>query len=118
MGYRARGCIAGVSSSRVYCRGIELEGVLQGYRARGCIAGVSSSRVYCRGIVTKRLCLQIGDKTGEAAAEMNLTDIRRSLGLPLDTDPLEDCGDLSDDQRSTTSVRRKSMEKMDLLKVS
>lgn len=54
---------------------------------------------------------QIGDKTGEAAAQMNLTDIRRSLGLPLDCDPIDDYTDHS-------SVRRKSMEKMDLLKVT
>ncbi|KAG0728516.1 hypothetical protein GWK47_032324 [Chionoecetes opilio] len=54
----------------------------------------------------------IGDKTGQAAAQMNLSDIRKVLGLPpapFDQEPTEDLKARS---------RRKSMENMDLLKVS
>lgn len=57
------------------------------------------------------LSLQIGDKTGQAAAQMNLSDIRKVLGLP--PTPLD--SDSPDDPKSRT--RRKSMENMDLLKV-
>ena len=56
---------------------------------------------------------QIGDKTGEAAAQMNLTDIKRSLGLPLE----EDLPEEGAEERPASAIRRKSMEKMDLLKV-
>lgn len=56
--------------------------------------------------------LQIGDKTGQAAAQMNLTDIRKVLGLPPTTN---DTSESADDAKSRT--RRKSMENMDLLKV-
>ncbi|XP_018025343.1 G-protein-signaling modulator 2 [Hyalella azteca] len=59
---------------------------------------------------------EIGDKTGEAAAEMNLTDIRRSLGLPLDSDFL--LQEFDGGTPDLSSVRRKSMEKMDLLKMT
>lgn len=56
--------------------------------------------------------LQIGDKTGQAAAQMNLSDIRKVLGLPPTTN---DTSESADDAKSRT--RRKSMENMDLLKV-
>lgn len=58
---------------------------------------------------------EIGDKTGQAAAQMNLTDIRKALGLPptpADSDSVE----TSEDSKSR--ARRKSMENMDLLKMT
>lgn len=55
--------------------------------------------------------LQIGDKTGQAAAQMNLADIRKVLGLP----PTPVDSECADDVKSRN--RRKSMENMDLLKV-
>ncbi|KAF2361686.1 GoLoco motif [Trinorchestia longiramus] len=65
---------------------------------------------------------EIGDKTGEAAAQMNLTDIRRSLGLPVDAEHLLQEADTGspelDRVSSSSSIRRKSMEKMDLLKMT
>uniref|UniRef100_A0A6A7G3Y8 G-protein-signaling modulator 2-like n=1 Tax=Hirondellea gigas TaxID=1518452 RepID=A0A6A7G3Y8_9CRUS len=64
---------------------------------------------------------EIGDKTGEAAAQMNLTDIRRSLGLPLDAEAMEqELAEHDSEQYAAggASIRRKSMEKMDLLKAS
>ena len=57
---------------------------------------------------------QIGDRTGEAAAQMNLDDIRTCLGLPPST-PLHQTPD--EKRASSSSIRRTSMEKMDLIKV-
>ncbi|XP_069171961.1 G-protein-signaling modulator 2 isoform X19 [Procambarus clarkii] len=58
---------------------------------------------------------QIGDKTGQAAAQMNLTDIRKLLGLPP-TPVDSELSESAEDVKSRT--RRKSMENMDLLKAS
>ncbi|XP_042224878.1 G-protein-signaling modulator 2-like isoform X2 [Homarus americanus] len=58
---------------------------------------------------------EIGDKTGQAAAQMNLSDIRKVLGLPptpIDSESSES----AEDAKSRT--RRKSMENMDLLKMT
>ncbi|KAB7497294.1 G-protein-signaling modulator 2 [Armadillidium nasatum] len=57
---------------------------------------------------------EIGDQTGQAAAQMNLNDIRRALGLPLTTQ--EGSGANSEIARARN--RRKSMEQMDLLKMT
>lgn len=57
---------------------------------------------------------EIGDKTGQAAAQMNLTDIRKALGLP--PTPVDSESTDSEDAKSRT--RRKSMENMDLLKMT
>ncbi|XP_069171964.1 G-protein-signaling modulator 2 isoform X20 [Procambarus clarkii] len=58
---------------------------------------------------------EIGDKTGQAAAQMNLTDIRKLLGLPP-TPVDSELSESAEDVKSRT--RRKSMENMDLLKAS
>nr|XP_045608187.1 G-protein-signaling modulator 2-like isoform X3 [Procambarus clarkii] len=58
---------------------------------------------------------QIGDKTGQAAAQMNLTDIRKLLGLPP-TPVDSELSESAEDVKSRT--RRKSMENMDLLKMT
>ncbi|CAL4061356.1 unnamed protein product, partial [Meganyctiphanes norvegica] len=55
---------------------------------------------------------EIGDKSGMAAAQINLNDIHRNLGLP---DPVEVQGS---DSNSKPRPRRKSMENMDLLKMT
>ena len=65
----------------------------------------------CYSLLPSCLC-QIGDKTGQAAAQMNLSDIRKVLGLP----PAPFDQDSAEDNKART--RRKSMENMDLLKVS
>ena len=57
---------------------------------------------------------QIGDQTGQAAAKMNLNDIRRALGLPPNPEDLEA---MPAQAVIRARNRRRSMEKMDLLKV-
>ncbi|XP_076050082.1 G-protein-signaling modulator 2-like [Oratosquilla oratoria] len=56
------------------------------------------------------ISMEIGDKTGQAAAQMHLADLRRILGLPS-TEP----GNETDEK---ARPRRKSMENMDLLKMT
>ncbi|XP_071528691.1 G-protein-signaling modulator 2 isoform X1 [Panulirus ornatus] len=58
---------------------------------------------------------EIGDKTGQAAAQMNLSDIRKVLGLPPTATDSES-SESAEDAKSRT--RRKSMENMDLLKMT
>ena len=71
--------------------------------------------------------LQIGDPTGEATAQMNLADLRRTLGVDGDGG----CGGMGNSTKGHASEadddglygadskarRRLSMERMDLLKV-
>ena len=64
---------------------------------------------------------KIGDPTGEATAQMNLADLRRTLGLELDGAASNAGQSEGDDDglygADKARQRRLSMERMDLLKV-
>lgn len=71
------------------------------------------------------LCAQLGDPLGQATAQMNVSDLRKALGLPA--------GELSPDSEQLVAsftqpspgpalrryrVRRESMEQLQLIKVA
>lgn len=75
---------------------------------------------------------QLGDSVGESTARMNVSDLRKMLGLPdapMEADSLSDIRSTADSDdavsqtRSSNSssrhfrVRRQSMEQLDLIKV-
>ncbi|XP_076043541.1 G-protein-signaling modulator 2-like isoform X2 [Oratosquilla oratoria] len=57
------------------------------------------------------ISVEIGDKTGQAAAQMHLSDLRRILGLPSTSK-------VPNESEENTRPRRRSMENMDLLKMT
>ncbi|XP_075990512.1 G-protein-signaling modulator pins isoform X2 [Anticarsia gemmatalis] len=67
---------------------------------------------------------ELGDVLGQATAQMNISDLRKVLGLPVDSDSSPPQGQPSDEDRTPQTpfnalrIRRQSMEELSLIQIT